>query len=244
MERNDKCFCGSGVKYKKCHYRINGESKLANMYRAIDIYDNICIDKNICNSCINGCSKCCSDFFFVPENEFLMIVEELLYRKEDITEYVAKAKKIIEKITIMHPEIMKKLDEYMPSSYNTGLDSEFFKDLFNDPNLPKCIFLDGNNKCSIYKIRPTICRIYGTTGVCEYINNPATEFEEKQKMILECEIITNSKNEQPIIKRPYPLFYWFGYFLDEKYYNITIKKVECIRDMKSDEYYNFNKMLI
>lgn len=33
MERNDKCFCGSGKKYKKCHYHISGESKLADMYR-------------------------------------------------------------------------------------------------------------------------------------------------------------------------------------------------------------------
>ncbi|EPB8167277.1 SEC-C metal-binding domain-containing protein (plasmid) [Clostridium perfringens] len=22
MERNEKCFCGSGIKYKKCHYGV------------------------------------------------------------------------------------------------------------------------------------------------------------------------------------------------------------------------------
>ena len=55
MERNDRCFCGSGIKYKKCHYRINGESKLANIYRAYNEYNNACIQKGICNNCRKGC---------------------------------------------------------------------------------------------------------------------------------------------------------------------------------------------
>ena len=73
MERNDRCFCGSGIKYKKCHYRINGESKLANIYRAYNEYDNACIQKGICNNCRKGCSQCCNDYFFISESEFLQI---------------------------------------------------------------------------------------------------------------------------------------------------------------------------
>lgn len=244
MERNDKCFCGSGIKYKKCHLRINGESKLANMYRAINAYEVVCNEKNICNSCINGCSKCCSDFFFISENEFLMILEELLYRKEDINGYISKAKEAIKMISKIHPDVIKKLEEYMPTSFNGGLDSEYFNDVFNDSDLPKCIFLNDNNKCDIYNIRPVVCRCYGTTESCEYIKNHISQFKEKQKMLLESEIITNTKNEQSIIKRPYPIFYWFAFFLNEQYFNLTMTKVENIKNMKLDDYYNFNKMFI
>lgn len=244
MERNDKCFCGSGIKYKKCHLRINGESKLANIYRAINAYDIACKEKNIYNACINGCSKCCSDFFFISENEFLMIVEELLYRKENINNYITKAKDVMENINKTHPDVIKKLDEYMPTSFNEGLNSEYFKDDFNDSDLPKCIFLNENNKCTIYDIRPFVCRTYGTTKLCEYIKNPISSFEEEQKMILESKIITDIKNSEPIVKRPYPIFYWFGFFLEKEYYYLTMKKVENIKNMRLDDYYNFNKIFI
>lgn len=40
------------------------------------------------------------------------------------------------------------------------------------------------------------------------------------------------------------LFYWFGFFLNEEYYHLTMKKVENIKDMKLDDYYEFNKMFI
>lgn len=159
MERNDRCFCGSGIKYKKCHYRINGESKLANIYRAYNEYNNACIQKGICNNCRKGCSQCCNDYFFISESEFLQILEELIYRKININDYISKAKAVKKHIEKVHPEIIKKLNEFMPKSVD-NIDESFFKDSINPPDLPACIFLD-NNKCSIYNVRPSICRGYG-----------------------------------------------------------------------------------
>ena len=169
MERNDRCFCGSGIKYKKCHYRINGESKLANIYRAYNEYNNACIQKGICNNCRKGCSQCCNDYFFISESEFLQILEELIYRKININDYISKAKAVKKHIQEVHPEIIKKLNEFMPKSVD-NIDESFFKDSINPPDLPACIFLD-NNKCSIYNVRPSICRGYGTTEECRIIKN-------------------------------------------------------------------------
>lgn len=242
MERNDKCFCGSGIKYKKCHYRIHAESKLANIYKVYNEYDNICIKKGICNNCIKGCSQCCSDYFFVTENEFLLILEELLFRKMNIDKYIDKAKEVMDYIGKFHIEIIEKLNESMPMSFDK-IDITFFQDSINPDDLPACIFLE-NNMCSIYSVRPSICRGYGTTEKCEKIKNMNCDFQEKNKMFMETSIISKNGNmESSILKRPYPLFYWFAYFLDDSKYNLTMEKVKRIGNTKNDDYYDFTKFL-
>lgn len=242
MERNDRCFCGSGIKYKKCHYRINGESKLANIYRAYNEYNNACIQKGICNNCRKGCSQCCNDYFFISESEFLQILEELIYRKININDYISKAKAVKKHIEKFHPEIIKKLNKFMPKSVD-NIDESFFKDSINPPDLPACIFLD-NNKCSIYNVRPSICRGYGTTEKCRIIKNKKYDFEEKYKMYNEASIISHSGDTtKSILKRTYPLFYWFAYFLDDSWYNFTMEKLRRIRDDKNDAYYDFTRKL-
>lgn len=239
MERNDKCFCGSGIKYKKCHYRIHAESKLANVYKVYNDYKNACAQKGICNACTKGCSQCCNDYFFVTENEFLLILEELLYRKADIKDYISRAKNVIDYVGKIHPEILKKLNECMPLSFDK-MDISFFRDTINPKDLPKCIFLDDNNRCSIYNVRPTICRGYGMTEVCEIINNEKKEFQENDKMYMETSVISRTDGMgSEIIKRPYPLFYWFAFFLDDPKYNLTMEKVKRIGNTKNDDYYDF-----
>ena len=244
MQRNDKCFCGSGLKYKKCHCRINSESKLAKMYMAYNCYDMACKEYEICNTCINECAKCCSDFFLVNESEFLMILEDLIHRNVDISEYVKKAKEVLEKIKERYPKLVDTLEECMPTIIDAGLDSKYFEDAFDLSGLPKCIFLDNRNKCSIYKIRPIICRGYGTTETCKYTKNPKIEIEEKQRLMEECLFITNSKMERPIVKRPYPLFYWFACFLDKQYCKTTIERLNNCKNMKLDDYYKYESSFI
>lgn len=240
MERNDKCFCGSGKKYKKCHYRINGESKLANIYRAYYEYDMVCREKGICNNCINGCSRCCKDFFFISECEFLLILEELIHRGANIDTYINAAKNIMKNINENHPEIIDRMNEYMPTT-NKEIDPSFFIENFDSFDLPKCMFLNSENKCSIYSVRPIICRGYGTTETCRVMSNPKQEFPEKTKLHVEANIISSSNEmDKKIFKRPYPLFYWFAYFLDEEHYDLTMQKVKNIARMTSDEYYRLS----
>ena len=245
MERNDQCFCGSGKKYKKCHYRINGESKLAKIYKAQSEYDSYCQANGLCNNCIAGCSKCCHDFFFVTEMEFLTVLEYLDYNKYDISDYVTRAKKVLADIKLKYPLIIDKLDEYMPTTQTSRRpETTFFDDSFNSKDLPICIFVNEENKCSIYDVRPYVCRGYGTSETCVFINNNKIDFQEKVNLILEGDMLSSSVSEKTIIKRPYPLFYWFAYFLDEKYYDIVITKMRKFRDLKNDQYYDFNCKLI
>ena len=241
MERNDKCFCGSGKKYKKCHYHISGESKLADMYRKNAAFDEVCNNLGIGNTCINGCSECCKDYFFVSENEFLMIVEELLHRGENIKLYMEKAQKNKKIIAEKHPELLEKLEKIMPSGGRECLNSSYFRDNENPRDLPACIFLNGQHKCSIYNVRPFICRTYGTTEVCQFLSNNHIPLQEQINM-MENTIIRSDDN-QSIMKRPYPLFYWFSEFLKKPYDFLTLTKVEKIKNNTEKEFYNFNRQL-
>ena len=108
--RNDPCPCGSGKKYKKCHYHISGESKLADMYRKNAAFDEACQNLEITNLCVDGCSICCSDYFFVSENEFLMIAENLMSEGESIESYIEKAKNTEKIIQEQYPELIEKMN--------------------------------------------------------------------------------------------------------------------------------------
>ena len=69
-------------------------------------------------------------------------------------------------------------------------------------------------------------------------------FEEKYKMYNEASIISHSGDTtKAILKRTYPLFYWFAYFLDDSWYNFTMEKLRRIRDDKNDAYYDFTRKL-
>lgn len=63
-------------------------------------------------------------------------------------------------------------------------------------------------------------------------------------MYNEASIISHSGDTtKAILKRPYPLFYWFAYFLDDSWYNFTMEKLKRIRDDKNDAYYDFTRKL-
>lgn len=52
-------------------------------------------------------------------------------------------------------------------------------------------------------------------------------------MYNEASIISHSGDTtKAILKRTYPLFYWFAYFLDDSWYNFTMEKLRRIRDDK------------
>lgn len=238
MERNDKCFCGSGKKYKKCHYRIKEKSKLADMYKANLVFDEACITRGVSNNCISDCSECCKDFFFVTENEFLMILEALLNNGADINLYKEKAKRSLEIIKKVYPDIIERLDRFMPTGGNIMALYDFFKDNENPVGIPTCIFLNSEKKCAVYECRPIICKMYGSTTTCQYIGNMPLVLQEGTDLN-KANTIIYSKEGSPLIKRPYPIFYWFSFFLDEPYYSTVLLKLSKFRDVSESEYYDF-----
>lgn len=239
MERNDRCFCGSGKKYKKCHYGINEKSKLADMYKANVLFDKACTARAIVNNCISGCSECCKDYFFVSENEFLMILNWLLYKGENIHLYKEKALETLEIIKYRHPDIVEQLNKYMPKGGSETLDSNYFKDDEKIIDLPPCIFLNSERKCSIYECRPIVCRTYGSTTWCDIIKNGTIEIKETTDLYNASTFIYG-KNGALIMKRPYPIFYWFSFFLEEPFYSTMLLKATKFKDISESDYYDFS----
>lgn len=77
----------------QCYNRIKVNSKLANMCHHVNRFDLKCKEMNISNMCVNNCVECCKDYFFVSENEFLMILEELIHKKEILVIIIKRPKK-------------------------------------------------------------------------------------------------------------------------------------------------------
>lgn len=238
MERNQRCFCGSGKKYKNCHIRINGESKLAKIYQGNHNFDLACKEMNIQNQCIQDCFECCKDIFFISENEFLLILEKLIYEKADISFYLEKAEKIQNAVVKIYPELMTQLKTVSTNNKIDLLIKSSCDGLVNE-ELPPCIFLNERNKCDIYEIRPGICRMYGSTNTCRKLNNPDLQISACTQMEIEQDVILGPKGKK-IIKRPYPIFYWFTHFLNDDCYAETIKRMATIKSLSENDYFKLH----
>lgn len=220
---------------------INANSKLANMHHNANKFDLKCKEIDIGNMCAKNCAECCKDFFFVSENEFLMILEELIHRKEDIGNYHKKAKKVLEIMQKEYPSTYDTLCENMKTS-NIGKNIlQYFNDFDNYEKLPYCIFLNSKGQCDIYAVRPMVCRTYGTTTVCAKIKNSGVAL--KEEVALRENTLIKAKNGEKIMKRPYPLFYWFATFLEMPYLPMTLGKLGAIKTLNEQQYAEFTKNL-
>lgn len=244
MGRNEKCFCGSGKKVKKCHPTISNNSKLADIYVCNQKYD-AAIEREFGQpKCPINCSSCCSHFFFIDESEFLLILDNILYKGGTtlLKEYINEAKEYQAYLEMNFPETMNKLDEFMPRSNapDSEYNNSFFNDNMNWDRSKPCIMLkDG--KCSVYEVRPNVCRTFGTSGYCEIIKNMINTPPEQDDMVRESRYYYDGKNI--ILTRPYPLFYYFSFFLTGQYYDITMSKLNRIRKSKSVDYAKFRTEL-
>ncbi|MCD8138097.1 MAG: SEC-C domain-containing protein [Parabacteroides gordonii] len=210
MERNDKCFCGSGKKYKKCHYRINSESRLAKMYQANFALDEYCRKHDLVNNCPSGCCRCCTNNFKISENEFLMILEKLSYEHRDIELYIGKSLKVAELV-----ELGYKLSD-----------------------MANCIFLDNNGRCEVYDVRPRVCRTFGSTEGCliinHYYNLELPEIQNLTKTHDTC--IPYTERRFPIRKS---IYLWFYDLKDDEVRDRAYKSMGIIRNCSDEEYYNY-----
>ena len=76
MGRNDRCFCGSGKKKKRCHADMNEASlvaKLLELYAAVDERNSHAVS----SPCRKGCASCCTNDFEVHFAEFLAVLDFL-----------------------------------------------------------------------------------------------------------------------------------------------------------------------
>jgi len=241
LKRKELCFCGSGKKYKRCHYPINENSKLAKIHIKTREYNDYSISVMVKNTCPHGCNKCCQDYFFISIVEFYLILERLLQTKDKLDEYIEKAIKYEQSFKQLYPKEFGTLSELMPNNYLNQFEDKYFSD--NRVGLTKldCIFINDKGKCDIYNFRPSICRLFGTEETCKIIQNKSFKSEFRKELL--AEIISINGNGQRIIERPYPIFYFFSHFLSEEYKDQTIHTTKMFRDVSEEQFLNYKMRL-
>lgn len=241
MSGNELCFCGSGRKLKKCHYTVKADSKLADIYLSYIRFDRAVRDNEIGAKCLDKCSLCCNDFFFVSENEFMLVLDWLIRNEgiRSVKKYIDKAIAYQQSLEYGFPEIIRELELYMPPMKLEDA-GRYLDDNFNWNRSLSCIFLE-NGRCSIYDARPTICRKYGVCHECHIICNKKQHFEEEQQLYRS--ILIFGEENIVLSKRPYPLFYYFSHFLSENYNSLTMQKLLMIQTKNEKAYAEFTMRL-
>lgn len=245
MGRNDLCFCGSGLKQKKCHKEINEQSKWAKIYKVNQAFDSAVQASGVKSFCSTSCSICCDALFPVSEESFLFIVDNLCHGDFSLLEdHIKHAWEISEIVQRDFPDYWKQLTEKMPSIRGTQPpDLRYWGGDFElNSSLPRCMFLSEEGKCQIYDYRPHICRSFGTSYGCEISNNDLVAKEEHQEMYEAYNYIVSSNNQR-IMKRPYPLFYWFTHFLEYDWKReIMLQSLRKFKTSSEDAYFHKNKI--
>ena len=232
LGRNDPCFCGSGKKYKKCHPDINPDSLIADLIRFYQKMDSRILEGKAngkCNTCKESCNTCCNHYFAVSSTEFDYITYEYTkrYGVKKWQELLTKAKVKWEKFR----EHNKETAAYEEDMREGG------KDVFDctvkavskcnttHEDSP-CLFLNEDGKCSIYDIRPFICRFQGyfkyddsyenmESTICEVLG----KYKEHKESLLQSEDIMDENatfifiqnDEYSVYDRPHSLTYLLSY---------------------------------
>lgn len=233
MGRNDKCFCGSGRKRKKCHSSFAEGSSIEELYKlymAIDEVQDTHEDlKN--GPCRKGCSNCCYDVFSITMLEFELILQAIREKGHDYAlNLFNTALENVKTMKVQSPEIMERLEEIVDDmdGYETLKDANLYGKQRRTP-FP-CPLLDmETGTCSVYEHRPFICRSFGTSHteldktiqieLCEYI----PDSKEHNKYTPNIEDLQNSYgnivkieyNREKYELRKYPIFYWFKIYKDK-----------------------------
>lgn len=243
------CFCGSGLKYKKCHYNIQEDSiaaEIIKLYNKIDMkIENDIKDRELTRICKEGCNECCSDYFSITEGEFAIIIDYLIKKKgkEYVNEIIAKGLELAKNFAKLYPKYYEQLERN-----TTGYSAEENLRVTLE-NLPekqgfKCIFLDYNGSCSVYSVRPFICRLHGVSyedfepdhRICTKIPSSKanmhnmTNISEFMNEVHGFEYLKSNKYNCVISRRKYPIFYFIKIYFEngqdlEKYLDFSIRKM-------------------
>ncbi|MFL0574155.1 SEC-C metal-binding domain-containing protein [Priestia megaterium] len=118
MGRNEKCFCGSGKKRKKCHSDVIENSYIENLYEKYFEIENTVYKYRTKNKefenhrCGKGCFNCCYDLFTVSMLEFELLLEEIRNNGEEFAEHIFhKALYHLDILEKDHPELYNRLEE-------------------------------------------------------------------------------------------------------------------------------------
>ena len=167
MERNAKCFCGSGRKSKFCHPEIEEDSMMADLVLLGKEIDRTLDGKESPIGCYPGCDECCYQIFSVSLVEFLYACYGYERSGGDIQELMKLGTARYDQMITEHPEVKE------PMEYEGGGDLEdYVGHCAEQAHLSEylrsaCVFLDEETHlCKIYAYRPLVCRFHGVGTIC------------------------------------------------------------------------------
>lgn len=245
MVNNQLCFCGSGKEQRECHAFIKDDSFGAKVFKIHKSIDNIVHEHYKNNSyetpCKKGCCECCYGYFFVPDFEFLVIAYHMQsWDSKRLKTLKMTAERQWAEFNYLLPEAANGLTKSRVSIEDIQQDLDYERSIAQLP-FP-CPFLDiGNKSCSIYELRPLICRGFGTSfmnmnnkesyQLCSKIPDAASATKwqaDLSSLKDECtSLVYIQKDGLPTVcRRQYPLFYWVY-----TYFRIPLTKGEAFKQI-------------
>ncbi len=228
MSSDAVCFCGSMRRQKKCHPDISRESLAAKMLTLYSRVDTLIISyyskHKVKPVCKKGCSECCSTLFCVSIVEFFLICREMI--KFDPKRTAQVKHRVLQAINYLEKEQPALLDyfKFDHSGQNFNNMSLRIYELSKSVKI-ECPFLTGfsarQSTCSIYNVRPLICRIFGTTYYTSFEDMYICSRIGTNNRIMDCgpstidiwdsfikDILTVNYNGASYRGSVYPLIYW------------------------------------
>lgn len=192
----------------------------------LDLYSQI-DDQTRKIHCNKNCVYCCNDIFYVTEREFYVILQYLVenFTDNQIMDFIEKANYQKNCLNLMYPdevEYIKLRSKGMVQSIELEHDTSYI-------NLEcSCPFL-SNNRCSIYSVRPIVCRVYGCFDElkCPKISkhrNYSLSVDVKNKISL----LPFYKNR---LRLTYPLCYWFD----------SVEEIMLIKMLRLESAYKYDE---
>jgi len=163
MERNEKCFCGSGKKYKRCHIGVEPDSVLGKLVSFYQVLDKELEKSKNPAGCHAGCSACCNQVFAIQLSEFLYACYGYQKLYGNITPIFNVGSSIYSQVVVEYPELSQAIQkvESITDANSYFRSSNQLVECMEKLKVP-CVFLNPNmNLCMIYDYRPIVCRYHG-----------------------------------------------------------------------------------
>lgn len=224
--------------------------EIINLYEKIDVkiaahYK----DKKRQAPCAKGCASCCSQFFEISEVEYIIILNHLKEWDK------SKLDTIIETANIYSQVLEKHHNKFYKKYFSKDVTEEFsLDDYYKDSERFKihipCVFLSEEGACTIYPVRPLVCRTTGVGfkynfefgNICREIRSAffarrwQADLREFQNDILSVNWMESGEDSsyQAIERRQYPMFH----YIKESFQ----KDGHGFSDARLNNYFDLSKM--
>ncbi len=210
--------------------KVHCASKYNQMSKAYEEFDTYVENSDIKCDCVNGCSRCCYDLFYVSENEFLYLLATMIQKGKlyKLANIYRKAKR--------QEGFLKENEPYLSeliACHFTAQSKEFYN-LGETYAVPEtCPFLDDDGRCLHYQARPNICRLYGTTRPCEVSGSIGRKGIEQ--VLLQNGVLKVQSNVY--VKQYRPIFYFAVHMLAPVQIRKTLQLVKNFISLPEEEYF-------